>query len=119
MSAELAEFKSKLEEIKDNSSKEKSDGNILSNIFKTLTNKTYRMYSATVIIVLILLIVLKPKSIRNKEVDDKTGNVVLKGINFVKFLKTFAIFSVVACIIVYAYFNFISKKGGGCKLCGK
>jgi hypothetical protein len=117
MSTELAEFKSKLDEIKDTSSEKKSS-NILGSIFSTITSKTYRIYSLTVLVVFVLLILLKPKDIRNKEIDEKTGNINVKGINIMKFLKKFAIFSVIACIAVYLYFNFMNKKGG-CKLCGK
>jgi hypothetical protein len=117
----LAEYQTKLDELSiEEPSKAKSNGGGISSILKTLMSKKYRCYTLVFIAVFIGLILLKPNSVKNINIDSKSGEIKVGGINIIKFVKTWIIFSVIISIAVYVYYTFLcNKNGSGCKLCGK
>lgn len=81
----------------------------------------YKKYVITAIIILVLLILFKPKFIQSKIIpQEEGGKIQYNGkINFFALFRYWIIISLVLCIGIYVYCNIICKKNSSSSTCKK
>lgn len=84
----------------------------------------YKKYIITAIVILVLLILLKPKFIQGKIIpQEEGGKIQYSGkINLFSLLRYWIIISLLLCVAIYVYCNIICKKGASnytCKKCSE